>query len=135
MLRRSLFTMAAVIAVAVPVAVTAAQADAAIPAGRITFVVGQNTPDLSAFKQQVLDADPSFPRPGGVTLYTNITPGVCNGLTATCNLRGNVNNFNQTLGEYPGAAVAVGLYLSDSPGCNNQPLRAIIGRPDADIAG
>ncbi|GGK76361.1 carbohydrate-binding protein [Mangrovihabitans endophyticus] len=123
-------------AVAVPLIVAALPADAATVApGRITFLAGQTTPDLSAFKQQVLDRDASFPRPGGVTLYTNISPNACNGLTATCNLNGNVVNFNQTLAEYPGAALAVGLYLSDSPGCNNQPLRAIIGRQDADIAG
>ncbi|MFD0430690.1 hypothetical protein ACFQ60_35235 [Streptomyces zhihengii] len=43
-------------------------------------------------------------------------------------------DFARTLGEYPGAAVAVGLYLSDATtGCNNQPLRAIIGRDDADV--
>ncbi|MEV6303319.1 carbohydrate-binding protein [Actinoplanes sp. NPDC051861] len=116
-------------------AVHATRADAAIPAGRITFFAGQTTPDLTAFKQQVLDRDASFPRPGGVTLYTNISPNACNGLTVTCNLNGNVFNFNQTLAEYPGAAVAVGLYLADNPGCANQPLRAIIGRQDADIAG
>ncbi|MEU4157829.1 carbohydrate-binding protein [Actinoplanes sp. NPDC026670] len=110
-------------------------AEAAIPPGRITFFAGQTTPDLTAFKQQVLDRDAAFPRPGGVTLYTNISPNACNGLTVTCNLNGNVFNFSQTLAEYPGAAVAVGLYLADNPGCANQPLRAIIGRNDADIAG
>ncbi|MER7273185.1 carbohydrate-binding protein [Dactylosporangium sp. NPDC000244] len=103
--------------------------------GKVLFLAGQNTPDLSAYKTEVLDADASFPRPGGVTLYTNITPGVCNGLSGTCNLNGNVTDFGQTLSQYPGAAVAVGLYLADGPGCNNQPLRAIINRPDADIAG
>ncbi|GAA2371840.1 carbohydrate-binding protein [Dactylosporangium salmoneum] len=114
----------------------AAVAGRNLPAnGKVLFLAGQTTPDLTALKQQVLDVDASFPRPGGVTLYTNISPNACNGLTATCNLNGNVFNFDQTLSEYPGAALAVGLYLADNPGCNNQPLRAIIGRQDADIAG
>lgn len=98
-------------------------------------VLGQSASDLGAYKQQVLDPDPSFPRPGGVTLYTNITPGVCTGLDGPCNLRGNVNDLPRTLGEYPGAALAVGLYLSDAPSCSNQPLRALIGRNDADLTG
>ncbi|WP_328473277.1 carbohydrate-binding protein [Actinoplanes sp. NBC_00393] len=133
MLRKVLAGLAAL---AVPlIAVAASPAEAAIPPGKITFFAGQTTPDLTAFKQQVLDRDASFPRPGGVTLYTNISPYACNGLTVTCNLNGNVFNYNQTLAEYPGAAVAVGLYLADNPGCANQPLRAIIGRNDADIAG
>ncbi|MET7425018.1 RICIN domain-containing protein [Dactylosporangium sp. NPDC005555] len=129
-------------AVAVPVitAVTTQTASAVAgrnlpPNGKVMFLAGQTTPDLTAYKQQVLDVDASFPRPGGVTLYTNISPNACNGLTATCNLNGNIFNFNQTLSEYPGAALAVGLYLADNPGCQNQPLRAIIGRQDADIAG
>jgi beta-mannanase len=104
-----------------------------LPAGgRTLMVYGQTTPDLDQFHQQVL-SDSSFPAPGGVTLYTNITPGVCNGLHSTCTLDGNTDNFDQTLAEFPGAALAVGLYLSDKPSCSNQPLRAIIGRTDADL--
>ncbi|MGI5175596.1 carbohydrate-binding protein [Dactylosporangium sp. CA-152071] len=131
---------ATVVAVPLITAVTTQSASAVAgrnlpPNGKVMFLAGQTTPDLTAYKQQVLDVDASFPRPGGVTLYTNISPNACNGLTATCNLNGNIFNFNQTLAEYPGAALAVGLYLADNPGCANQPLRAIIGRQDADIAG
>ncbi|MER5949583.1 glycosyl hydrolase [Streptomyces sp. NPDC001904] len=43
-------------------------------------------------------------------------------------------DFSSTLAQYPGAAVAVGLYLSDATtGCNNQPLRAILGTNDSDV--
>ena len=131
MFRKALLALGVLAAVTI----SAPSADAAVPAGRITFLAGQTTPDLSAFKQQVLDRDASFPRPGGVTLYTGISPNSCNGLTVTCNQNGNIFNFDQTLAEYPGAALAVGLYLSDGPGCTNQPLRAVIGRTDADVAG
>ncbi|NJK46015.1 MAG: hypothetical protein HC933_18675 [Pleurocapsa sp. SU_196_0] len=102
--------------------------------GSVAFYIGQVTPELSSFKQQVLDRDASFPRPGGITLYTNITPGTCNGLTSTCTLDGNTFNFNQSLAEYPGAGLAVGVYLSDcgTNNCANQPLRALIGRSEAE---
>ncbi len=101
--------------------------------GRAAVFIGQTTPDLHQFRQQVLDTDPAFPAPDGVTLYTNITPGLCTGLSGPCNLNGNVDDFGATLAEYPGAALAVGLSLSDNPNCTNQPLRAVIGRTDADL--
>ena len=107
-----------------------------LPSGGTTLsFVGQTAPDLDAYKNQVL-SDASFPRPSGVTLYANIAPGSCNGVSGPCNLGGNVTDFPKTLAQYPGAALAVGLYLSDSgAGCGNQPLRALIGRNDADLAG
>ncbi|WP_238008694.1 carbohydrate-binding protein [Dactylosporangium sp. AC04546] len=141
MYRRVLLGAGLALATAVAVPVLSASPAGAVagrnlpPNGKVLFLAGQTTPDLTAYKTQVLDTDASFPRPGGVTLYTNISPNACNGLTATCNLNGNIFNFDQTLAEYPGASLAVGLYLADNPGCYNQPLRAIIGRQDADIAG
>ena len=108
-----------------------------VPGERPQFFIGQNTPDLTVFRTEVLDADPTFPRPDGVTLYTNIIPGTCSGATdGPCDINGNVNDFARTLDEYPGVALAVGLYLSDNyAGCGNQPLRALIGRDDPDVAG
>ncbi|BCY13044.1 carbohydrate-binding protein [Actinoplanes sp. L3-i22] len=140
-MKKRLAAVAAIAVAALAVPLLSSPAEAAIsgpnlPAGnKVLFLAGQTTPDLAAYKSQVLDVDAGFPKPGGVTMYTNISPNACNGLTATCDLNGNVFNFDQTLAQYPGAALAVGLYLADSPGCNNQPLRAIINRPDADIAG
>ena len=104
----------------------------------VSFFVGQNSPDLSDFKTEVLDVDPSFPRPDGISLYTNIDPNLCSGIAdAPCNLNGNINDFPSTLAEYPGIDLNVGLYLSDrfdtATECQNRPLRALIGRNDADL--
>lgn len=103
-------------------------------AGSTLSFVGQSTPDLTAYASQVL-SDTTFPRPSGITFYTNITPGLCTGLTGPCNLNGNINDLPTSLAQYPGASIAVGLYLADGPACNNQPLRALAGRTDDDIAG
>ena len=113
---------------------SAAQAQRHLPSdGNILFFAGQTSPDLSAFRTGVLAKDEEFRRPDGVTLYTDIGTG-CNGTTGRCNLggSGNIMDFPATLGEYPNAALAVGLYLSDSPGCGNQPLRALAERDDED---
>lgn len=97
------------------------------PAGSTLSFVGQTAPDLAAYRSQVL-SDPSFPRPDGITVCTTIVPGVCDGLTARCDLNGNVTDLPASLAQHPGAAIAVGLYLADGPGCYNQPLRALAGR-------
>ena len=67
-----------------------------------------------------------------MTLYTNIvaggTPPPLAGTTSPVNYGAGTMDFTSTLNSYPGAALAVGLYLSDqSAGCNNVPLRAIAG--------
>ncbi len=98
-----------------------------LPAGnKIRFMVGQTSPDITAFRNTVLQ-DSGFLRPTGVTLYTHISTG-CNGLSGRCDLgfSGNVVDFNATLAENPGASLAVGLFLAD--GGSNQPLRALLGR-------
>ncbi|MFN3199535.1 MAG: hypothetical protein ACE366_14110 [Bradymonadia bacterium] len=102
----------------------------------LMFFVGQNTPDLSAFRTEVLNADADFPEPDGITLYTNIVPGTCSGTTdGPCDINGTINDFEASLAEYPDAALAVGLYLSDSHAeCNDQTLRALTGRADPDLA-
>ena len=115
-------------------------------AGKIAFIVGQDTTTLSNYKTEVLDADPAFPQPAGITLYTNLVDGVflagmgADPYDAQGNLRPGFNlatndsydfnagffDFSQSLAEYPDAAVSIGLYISDSfANCANKPLRAI----------
>ncbi len=106
--------------------------------GKVLFFMGQDTTTLSEYKRDVLNAGSGAPQPGGVTLYTNLllggNPPALAGMDGTANWGAGDVNFDTTLGQYPGAALAVGLYLSDaSSGCGNQPLRAIIGRNDADV--
>ncbi len=128
------FAVAAIGALSLAVGSASAQVNLP-PDGKVRFFAGQTSPDLTQFRQEVLDADPDFTTPGGITLYTNITPGQCNGTEGECNLggSGNIMDFPLTLSQYPGAAVAVGLFLSDTPSCDNQPLRALIGSNDPDI--
>ena len=100
--------------------------------GSTLFFVGQTSPDLSDYKNQVL-SDSSFPQPSGITLYTLNT---CSGLDGSCGMNGNTMDFPSSFSEYPGADVNVGLYLSDSSsGCTNQPLRALAGHNDSDLGG
>ena len=114
--------------------------------GKMAFIVGQDSITLSEFKSEVLDADPSFPQPDGITLYTNLINGVflaglgadpfdeAGNLLPGFNLETNdaydfgagFFNFNDTLNQYPDASVSIGLFVTDSfAGCTNQPLRAI----------
>ncbi|MFI7349266.1 hypothetical protein ACIBSR_23825 [Streptomyces sp. NPDC049936] len=73
-----------------------------------------------------------------MTLYTNLvlggSPEALAGMTGPADWGAGTVDFARTMREYPNATVAVGLYLSDATsGCTNQPLRAIIGRDDADV--
>ncbi len=106
------------------------------PNGKIAFFIGQDSDTLSDYKN-VLNANPSIPQPYGVTLYTNIvlnsSPGALAGVYSNTNYGAGNINFPATLQQYPNAALAVGLYLSDSPTCTDQPLRAIIGTNDSDV--
>ncbi|NEA50748.1 endo-1,3-beta-xylanase [Streptomyces sp. SID10815] len=107
--------------------------------GKILPVMGQDSDTLSDYKTQVLDNTAlNAPKPGGVTLYTNLveggSPAPLAGMFSPADWGSGSVDFTKTLSQYPGAALAVGLYMSDATaGCGNQPLRAIIGRPDADI--
>ncbi|GAA1359462.1 RICIN domain-containing protein [Catellatospora chokoriensis] len=106
--------------------------------GKIRLFMGQDSTTLADYKRDVLDPAPSAPRPGGVTLYTNLilggTPGPLAGFYGPVDYGSGVYDFPATLSQYPGASLAVGLYLSDATaGCGNQPLRAIMGRNDADV--
>ena len=105
-----------------------------VPEGKgLLFFIGQTTPDLDDFKNEVL-SNTDFPRPTGISLYTNIFPDQCSGIDGRCNINGNINDFNATLKVYPKADLNVGLYLSDTRrGCTNEPLRALMGRKDPDL--
>lgn len=96
------------------------------PDDKVLFLIGQDSQTLAEFESEVLDADPAFPQPGGVSLYTNIVGTPLAGLYQTVDFGAGPTNFPQTLSEYPGA-VSVGLYLVD---CSLTPLQAIAGSPD-----
>ena len=118
---------------------------------QILFIIGQNSDDLSDYKKEVLDIDPSMPKPGGITLYTslNVFPeSVYNSGTLTRPLNsikgaGNwgdgEHNLKRSLAEYPGAAVIIGLNMTDNTyginevSCAQQPLRGIAATGDEDI--
>ena len=114
--------------------------------GKILFGIGHDSPSLTRFKSEVLDQDPSFPTPDLITLYTNLVYGVyLAGVGANpfdeqgqlldgfnldtndeYNFGVNSHNFTQSLSEYPDAALAVGLFLSDVfADCANVPVRTI----------
>ncbi|WP_432103208.1 endo-1,3-beta-xylanase [Streptomyces sp. bgisy091] len=119
---------------------SAAAAVRGVPAdGKVMMVMGQDSDTLSDYRADVLDK-PSLgaPAPGGVTLYTNLvlggSPEPLAGMNSPANWGAGTVDFARTMREYPDATVAVGLYLSDATsGCGNQPLRAVIGRDDADV--
>lgn len=107
--------------------------------GKILMVMGQDSDTLSAYQSSVLN-NPSLaaPSPGGITLYTNLieggNPPALAGMFTTANWGAGNVDFQQTLSQYPNAALSVGLDLSDSgSGCTNQPLRALLGGPGSDI--
>lgn len=109
-------------------------ADAAT--ARIRLFVGQDSGTLADYHRDVVNA--GAPQPGGVTLYTNLVlggnPGPLAGMDGPVDFGAGSIDFPRSLTEFPGASLAVGLYLSDTgSGCGNQPLRAIIGRNDADV--
>ncbi|MFI6483609.1 hypothetical protein ACIBH1_37155 [Nonomuraea sp. NPDC050663] len=107
------------------------------PDGKVLVLMGQDSSTLSDYKRDVLDRGLT-PRPGGVTLYTNLVlggdPPPLAGMAAPADWGAGRVDFPTTLAQYPDGALAVGLYLSDtSTGCGNQPLRAIIDNGDADL--
>ena len=108
------------------------------PDSKIRVFMGQDSSTLADYKRDVLDPAPTAPKPGGVTLYTNLllggNPGPLAGRYGPVDYGSGTVDFPATMAQYPGAPLAVGLYMSDNTsGCGNQPLRAIIGRPDADV--
>lgn len=100
--------------------------------GRVLFIMGQDSETLAAYKAAVLDPDPDVPRPGGVTLYTNLSEGlpggVLGGLVRPADYGVGPVSVRQTLTAFPEAALVLGLTLADRHrGCANVPLRAIGG--------
>ncbi|MGI5472301.1 endo-1,3-beta-xylanase [Streptomyces sp. CA-132043] len=109
------------------------------PDGKTLALMGQDSDTLAEYKRDVLDQSGlDAPTPGGVTLYTNLvlggSPAPLAGMDTPVNWGSGTVDFKGTLAQYPDSALAVGLYLSDATsGCNNQPLRAIIGTNDSDV--
>ncbi|MFB7428129.1 endo-1,3-beta-xylanase [Streptomyces hydrogenans] len=146
-LRRALGTAAAAVAALLAFTAVPTPADAAPtaappglpPTGQVSLVLGQDSDTLGDYRREVLgDASLGAPAPGAVTLYTNLvlggSPAPLAGMTGSANWGAGTVDFARTLADYPTSSLAVGLYLSDATsGCGNQPLRAIIGRQDADV--
>ena len=83
------------------------------------FFMGQDTETLSVFKQAVLDKNPQFPLPSGVTLYFSPGPGIINSsLFQNSNFRAGDVDFVKTVNEY-GGILSVGMYLG---GCSDDML-------------
>ncbi len=98
--------------------------------GKILFMMGQDSETLTEYSEKVLKKHKDMPRPGGITLYTNIIPGggteVLGGLEGPTNYGAGTISFKKTLAEYPDAALALGLALSDAYlGCKSMPTRMI----------
>ncbi|MET9874694.1 endo-1,3-beta-xylanase [Actinacidiphila glaucinigra] len=110
------------------------------PDGKVLALMGQDSDTLADYKRDVLDRTSlDAPAPGGVTLYTNLvlggSPAPLAGMNGPVNWGSGTVDFAATLAQYPRSALAVGLYLSDATtGCGNQPLRAITGTGDSDVA-
>lgn len=106
------------------------------PNGQILLFIGQDSDTIANYAAAL---GPNDPQVQGVTLYTNILvggdPPPLAGLYNSVDYGAGPQDFQRTLNQFPNAALAVGLYLSDSSsGCYNQPLRAILGRTqDSDI--
>ncbi|GAA1413201.1 hypothetical protein GCM10009662_56990 [Catellatospora coxensis] len=99
-----------------------------LPAGgKVLFYLGQDSTTLADFAADVLAADPGFPRPAGVTLYTNLVGAPMSGMFQPTDYGAGENDFPATLAEY-GGGLAVGLFLSDPAA--QSPLKAYAGVAD-----
>ena len=146
--KRSLFSMLTLLLLSNSSTVLADLSDAkGLPAdNKVMFFIGQDSKSLSDFKHELLDKNKEFPRPAGITLYTNLVHGaflagmganpvdekgqLMPGFNFQTNTQydfgGGVQNFAQSMAEYPDVALNIGLYISDAfSNCSNQPLRAI----------
>ncbi|XVU22953.1 carbohydrate-binding domain-containing protein [Actinoplanes sp. CA-054009] len=95
--------------------------------GRVLFYMGQDSTTLHDLKTDVLDTDRRFPRPAGVTLYTNLVGSPMSGMFQPTDYGSGENDFPATINEF-GGGLAVGLYLSDPA---QTPLKAYAGTADA----
>ena len=118
---------------------------------KILFFMGQNSDDLADYKKEVLDVDKSMPRPGGFTIYTsisvfpeaiyekNLATRSLNSILGAGDWGDKEHNLKRSLEDYPDAAVAIGLDMSDKGyaekgvSCIQIPLRAIAGTGDEDV--
>lgn len=99
---------------------------------KILFFMGQDSETLTQYRKDVLELDSRMPKPGGITLYTKIAgnakEGSLQGLIDNVDYGAGIINFERSLLEFPVAALAVGLSLTDAEkGCQQIPTRAIAG--------
>lgn len=111
------------------------------------YFVGQDSDSLTDYSQAVKEG--RAPKPDGITLYTAIAAddknlrlaGIPKDSSGKYSISGQSNptnygageiDFKKSLTQFPNTDLAIGLYLSDNPGCENKPLRAIVGRAKAD---
>lgn len=94
---------------------------AVAPPGKVLMVVGQDAETLRRYRKDV----PS-PEPGGITLYTSLTQDdPTTEVRPPSNAATGSPGFGPSLAESPHSALAVGLYLTDTPACESRHLRWI----------
>ena len=93
---------------------------------QIAVHMGQDPDTLAAFKSTVLDTDATYPRPSGVTVYTDLF-GL--GRTTRQFIQGIPYDIPATLSDFPNTdtAIAVGLAVADPPGCESIVLKSLAG--------
>ena len=102
--------------------------------GKVLFVMGQDGDTLTNLKNEVLEVDPEFPAPGGITLYTNLSSAALSGLWTPVDFRIGRSFWEEHLNDFDGA-FEVGLEFVDYADlCNPWPLQAVSGtHPDAEL--
>lgn len=97
------------------------------PDGKVLFIMGQDGDTLTNYKAEVLDVDPSFAKPGGITLYTNLSGAPLSAMWTPVDFEVGRSFWEENLNEYDGA-FAVGLEFVDYANlCNQWPLEAVAG--------
>ncbi|WP_323815133.1 hypothetical protein [Cellvibrio sp. NN19] len=99
---------------------------------KIALFMGQDSETLTEYRKEALEKDVSLPKPAGITLYTKISnsakQGSLAGITKDTDYGAGMINFSKSLKEFPDAALAVGLDITDGhAGCKQIPTRAIAG--------
>jgi|GEM_PF-3593913 len=147
MLRRTLAAITAAVMITGLIG-TAAQAHPAVPApdplrgavnlppgGKVDFIIGQDADTVAAFDDAVLDVDPRFPRPAGVSLFTSLnglTP--LNGIWSPVDYGVGTADAEEMLSAHRGA-VTVGVEMIDYSQNLGSPARNLTARAIAGADG
>jgi hypothetical protein len=123
---------AATVQVSATAAVNLEQARNLPVENKIALFMGQDSETLTDYRKHALEKDSSLPKPAGITLYTKISnsakQGSLAGITTDTDYGAGMINFSKSLKEFPAAALAVGLDITDGhAGCKQIPTRAIAG--------